>query len=153
MEIHQELVKKALNHFKTADHLVYVTMPVVKDNKLMLTVLENLYLAMFNGMDSLLEYERFYKRVGPLAMGFEPRFNVFVKIMDRFNINQEEIDLIRSLKKLLEERKEAPVEFSRQDKFVICSDRYKMKTVNLLEIKEYIAKTKGFLGKVEQIIK
>lgn len=153
MEKHEELIKKAIKKLRTADHLLYVTMPVVNDNKLLLTILENLNLSVIDGMNSILEYERLYKRIGPLNESFGPRFNVFKQISKRLNFSSEELTLIMSLKTLLEERKESPLEFSRKDKVVICSDSYKMKTVSLNEIKDFIVKVKSFLRKVEVTLK
>ncbi len=42
MELHEFYLKKASSFFKTADHLIYVTLPVVNDNKLIVTVLDNI---------------------------------------------------------------------------------------------------------------
>jgi len=154
MEPHTTHLKKALAFFKTADHLIYVTLPVVNDNKLIVTSLENINLALQNGMNAVLEYERLYKRIMPLADNFNSRYEVFRKaVIGKYGFINEEALLILELKKFIEERKEAPMEFMRSNKYVICSDNYKMKTVSISEIKKYLSSTKNFLFKVSKVLK
>lgn len=149
MEKYQEIAKAAFTNFKTADHLTYITMPLVKDNKLLLTILSNLNNALINGMNSILECERFYKRISPLPNNFEIRFDAFKKIArEKYNITEEELNLIRSLKSLIDKHKEAPIEFSRKDKFFIFSETYRFRTLSIEDIKKYLVITKGFLRKI-----
>ncbi len=154
MEIYQELAKKSFSSFKTADHLTYMTFPLIKDNKLILTILENINIALINGMNSILEFERLYKRVSPLPENFDMRYDMFQKLVSRrYDIKLEELSLIRSIKNIIDNHKNSPVEFSRPGKFVICSKDFRMKTVSIDEIKQYLILTKGFLRKVSNIIR
>ena len=154
MELYQLYLKKASSFFKTADHLVYVTLPVVNDNKLIVTVLDNISMALSHGMDAILEYERLYKRILPLADNFESRFEVFKsRIIGKYGFINDEALIITELRKFIEERKEAPMEFTRQNKYVICSDNYRMKIISLDEIKKYLSMTKNFLLKINRIVK
>ena len=153
MEAYQLLAKRAFNNFKAADHLTYMTLPLLKDTRLILTVLENLNLALLNGMNSILEYERLYRRVSALPESLELRLNIFEAISKRYDITGEELNLIRSIKNILQRHKNSPVEFSRPGKFVICADDFKMKTVSVEEIKQYLILAKGFLRKVDGIIR
>jgi|SRR3989338_487406 len=153
MESHDDFYKKALTSFKTADHLVYVTFNVVRDHKIILTALENLSNSLTNGMNAILEYERLYKRIMPLADNFESRFDVFKKVFEKYGFSNEEMSLIVDLKKFLEERKDAPLEFTRSNKVVICYDNYKMRSVSLDDAKKYLSTTKTFLFKVNKVLK
>ena len=58
-----DLINKANQSFKVADHIAYVTYPLVKDNKLIITVTENLAESLTKAIESLLFYERMYKRI------------------------------------------------------------------------------------------
>ena len=153
MELYQNHYKKAVNFFKSADHLIYVTFPVIKDVKLIITVLNNIYFALIHGMDAALEYERYYKRVLPLANNFELRLDVFKKrVVGRYGFANQEAEFIAEIKMLMDERKEASMEFSRSGKFIICSENYRIKTVSVEEIKKYLSTTKNFLIKVNNMI-
>lgn len=151
---YNEIFKNAVKSIKRADHLTYMTLPIVKDNKLILSIMENIHLSMVQGMNTLLEYERMYKRVPPLSQNFSSRFEIFRdKLINKYGITKEEAELVRSLGEIIAAHKSSPVEFSRPDKFVICNDNYRMKTISVQEIKQYIIITKGFLRKIEKIVK
>ena len=89
----------------------------------------------------------------PLADNFESRFEVFKRMIGKHGFINDEAIIIRELKRFIEDRKEAPVEFTRSDKFVICSDNYRMKTISIEEIKKYLSITKSFLLKINRIVK
>ena len=153
MEIYQELARKAFNNFKAADHLTYMTLPLIKDNKLILTILENINLALVNGMNSILEYERLYRRISPLPENFDLRLNIFRAVGRRYDVTEQELNLIKDIKDMLNKHKSSPMEFSRAGKFVICNDNFKMKTIEIEELKQYLILAKGFLRKVDRVIR
>ena len=151
---HEELAREAVKSLKKADHLTYMTLPLVKDNKLVLPILENIHLAMMQGMDALLEYERAYKRISFLPNTFTGRYEIFRdKLINKYNITKEEARLIWELKEMINAHKQSPVEFSRPGKFVICNENFRTRSVTIQELKQYILITKGFLKKVETSIK
>ena len=116
--------------------------------------MENIQLSFLQGMDALLEYERLYKRIMPLPQNFESRFDIFRdKLINKYDITSQEVELIRMLRETIQAHKSSPIEFSRPDKFVICSENYRMKTISVQEIKQYILAAKSFLRKVENIVK
>ena len=154
MEIYQIHYSKAANFFKSADHLLYVTLPVVKDVKLVATILDNIYFSLAHGMDSVLEYERYHKRILPLTNNFDSRLDIFrKKIIGIYGFAKEEADFIAEIKKLRDDRKDASMEFIRSGKFIICSENYRMKTITIEEIKKYLSTTKNFLLKADKTIK
>ncbi|MBU2639964.1 MAG: hypothetical protein KKG75_04650 [Nanoarchaeota archaeon] len=151
---HKEFFRDAISALKRADHLTYMTLPLVKDNKLILTVLDNISLAMIHGMNAALEYERMYKRIMPLPENFNSRYHIFRdKLINKYNITIEEVELIRKLRDMIEAHKSSPVEFSRPDKFVICNENFRMKTVTVQDIKQYIVTTRNFLRKINVVLK
>jgi hypothetical protein len=151
---YKELAMGAIRSIKRADHLTYMTLPLIRDNKLILSILENIHLSLVQGMDAMLEYERYYKRISPLPMNFNSRFDIFRdKLINKYNITNDEVELIRSLKESIESHKNSPIAFSRPDKFVICSENYRMKSISVEEIKQYILIAKSFLRKMESTIK
>ena len=153
METHNESYSKAVSSFKMADHLFNTTFSVVEDYKIIIAVLEHLNHTLVHGMNSVLEYERLNKRIMPLTSNFESRYDVFKKIFERYNFTQQEVDLIADLKGFLEERKEAPIEFTRPNKLIICSDNYKMKSVSLDDVKKYLSIADSFISKVDKGLK
>lgn len=154
MEVVVENLKKANKLLNTADHLTYMTYPLVKETKLMLTIIEHLYNSLVAGMDAVLSYDRLYKRISPLSSDFFSRLEVFkMKSARRYNIDREYVLLIQDLRRIVEYRKKSPMEFIRGNKLVICDDNYKMKTLTYDKVKEYLATSKKFILKVNNIFK
>ncbi|MFH1588942.1 MAG: hypothetical protein ABIB43_00030 [archaeon] len=154
MEDFQLAREKAVKNIRVADHMLIMTFPLVKDPKILLAVLENIYQSLTSSMDSLLFYERTFKRIPAFQDSFESKFNVFKdKLVPKHSINKEYSELIRSIRELLVEHKNSPVEFSRGDRFVICSSNYRMKTITVADMKKYIAKTKLFVADMDRLVR
>jgi len=153
MERFQELRDKARQNLKFADHMLTVTYPLVRDPKMLLSVLDNIFLSLTHTMGSILHHERLFKRIPHFEDNFQSKFNMFrLRITRLYNINIEYITLIQEVKDLIVEHKKSPVEFSRKDKFVICTNTYKIKTVSVDHLKKYLAKAKLFIQEASNIV-
>ena len=154
MEKIKETLAKANRLFNTVDHLAYVTYPLINDTKLIINITENLYNSLVMFVDALIEYERMYKRIPPLAENFESRFDTFKnKCAPRYNIKREHIVLINDLKKLVALRKKSSMEFVRKDKFVICNEDYKTYSLSIDKVKQYIKDSKEFVERINKVVK
>ena len=121
MELYHKEILEANKLFRTADHMAYVTFPLVKDNKLIITVVENLVLALTKAMNSIVEYDKLFKRINLYGDSFEVKFDAFkTKCARRYGIERQHIVLIEDLKGIVDDRKQSPMEFIRKDKYVIC---------------------------------
>lgn len=153
MEKYEELRDIARKKIKIADHMLTMTYPMIKDPKLLLAVMENIFLALTNSIGSLLHYERNYKRVPPFQDTFVSKFNVFrQKCVGRFNIDPELVLMVQEIKDIIMQHKKSPVEFTRNDSFVICSEDYKMKTISLEKMRNYIIKSRLFIQNISSIL-
>ena len=152
MEKFQELRNIANKKIRIADHMLTQTYPLIGDPKMLLSVLENVFLALTNAMSSILYYERLFKRVPPFQDNFDSKFNMFrAKITGRYGIERKYVNLIGEVKELIVQHRKSPMEFSRRDKLVICNGDYKMKTITVGNIKEYIHNTKDFIEVSQKI--
>jgi len=153
MEKFQELKESAKKKITIADHMLTQTYPLVKDAKLLLAVLENVFLALSYSMSSVLHYDRLFKKINILPENFEAKFHVFKdKCVPRYKIDKEYLNLVREIKEIIIAHKKSPVEFVRNDRFVICSENYRMKTVSVDQLKKYIAKSKIFIQETSNIV-
>ena len=152
MDAYQEARLKAKKSVQLADHMAFMTYKVVKDPKLLVAILENVFLALTNSMTSLLHYERMFKRIPPFPENFESKFIIFKEnCVKKYSIDKQSLSLMREVKDILYEHKASPVEFTRNDQFVICSDNYKMKTISLNKIKDYVSRAKLFVAEIDSI--
>ncbi|MBS3098364.1 hypothetical protein J4209_06235 [Candidatus Woesearchaeota archaeon] len=153
MEKFQELRDVAKKKIYLADYMLTQTYPLIQDTRLLLAVLENIFLALTNAMGSVLYYERLFKRIPPFHDNFDSKFNMFrANVVDKYKVKGEHINLIQHIKDVIVEHKKSPVEFTRKDMFVICSDDYRMKTVSVEDIKKYVIRAKSFIEETSNIV-
>ncbi|MFW6230531.1 MAG: hypothetical protein ACOC32_00735 [Nanoarchaeota archaeon] len=153
MEPYQRLRSEAKKKLSLADHMLFVTYPLVKDSKLLLAVMENAFLALTHTMGFLLYYERMFKRVPPFFDTFESKYRLFSeKCVPRYNLDESSLELLRDVKEILVAHKRSPIEFSKGDQFVICSDDYELKVLKAQDIKSYVAKTKEFFNSINSLV-
>ena len=153
MEKYHEMREQAKKRLQIADHMLTMTYPMVRDTRLLLAALDNIFLAFTNAMGSVLYYERLYKRVPLFPDNFEGKFSVFWdNCAKRYKMDKKHLQAMRQIKEIIVEHKKSPVEFSRQDKFIICSDDYKIKTISLDNLKEFLESAKQFVQQAASII-
>ncbi len=153
MEKFQLLRDQAKSRLQIADHMLTMTYPLVKDTKLLLVIMENLFLALTYSMSSILHYERLFKRIPTFTDNFEAKFAIFKeKCAPKYNVDQNYIRLLQSIKSIMLEHKKSPMEFERKGKFVICSNSYKLRTISMEQIKDHIQKTKEFVNLSAKIV-
>ena len=149
----QILRDKALQKIKVADHMLFMTYPLVKDPKLLLAIIENIFASLDYGISALLQHERLFKRIPPYHDTFTSRFEIFRnKMIPRYGLSTSYVRLIKEVKTILSEHKKSPVEFARKDKFVICSPNYSLKTIDINLVKKYIFETKVFVDNINKIV-
>ena len=152
MDRFHTLIADANKAMETADHLAYVTYPVVNDVKLLMVVVEHVHRALLNGMHALLHYDALYKRISPVPEDFKSQFLMFkASTSRRYHIHPDELLLIQDIKELMDKRKASPMEFARKDKFVIASRDYKLRTLTMSKVKNYLTTAKTFIKKVNEV--
>ena len=153
MEKFQEAREKAERSIRVADHMLFVTYPLIQDDKLLISILENVFLAMSQSMASVLYYERLFKRVHPFHDNFESKYTLFKeKIAPRYKIERKYLKLMRTVHEIILEHRKSPMEFTRRGKFVICSGDYQTKTISFDDLKDFVRTAKVFLTLNKRIV-
>lgn len=153
MQQFRSLVEKANQSFQIADHLAYMTYPVVNDVKITITILKNLYFALTTCVEALLYFDRLFKRIGPLPNDFNSKFYIFkTKTAPRYKIQPQYIPLIEEIGSIIQKHDQSPMVFRRKEKFIICTNNYKVQTITINTIKNYLDKTKPFIQQINQIL-
>lgn len=154
MELYRKLLEQANLDFKNADHMVYVTFPVVNDPKLMITIAEKLYHSTIDAITAILNYDYLYKRIGSVPEKDEEKIRVFKEYaIKRYSLDREILVLLAELKSLVEFRKKSPIEFIRKQNFVIANSKFSTKTIDIRKMKYYINDIKQFMEKTNKILK
>ena len=152
MEKFFENLEKSEKIIQTADHLLSVTYPLVKDKRLLLKILTEIKNGIESCMNAVLQYEYLYGRVR-LSSDSKLNFKRFLeKCCPRYNISETEVKKIVKLFDIVEKHKVSPFEFVKEDKIVILSDNMNSEIITLEKVKEFLDSSKIVLQKAKNTI-
>lgn len=148
-----ESLNYASKLLQTADHMTYITFPLVKEKRLLLKILNEIHLGLLNTINAILQYEYLYKRIR-LYRDAKDNFIEFIeKCAPRYKINEEQIKKIKEIFLLIEKHKKSPFEFVKNDKVVIMSEGLHTDTITLEKIKDFLINAKDVYRKANLIIR
>ncbi len=134
--------------------MVGTTYSLVKEPKLLVSVIDNLFQALDLTVTALLEYEKHFKFISTYDKTFEGKMDMFRrKIVTKYGIKNEIIPFILNIKKTLDEHKKSIVEFRKKDIYVISDNDYNLTTLKIEDVKKTLTKTKNYIDELFNIIK
>jgi hypothetical protein len=136
---------EAEKSWSSADHLVYVTLPVVHDPKLLIRSLEYLHKSSVILISSILKFEYLYKRV-VLSKNHVQNLDIFFnKCSLKYGLGKEDSENIRKLMLLGRKHRESGLEFSKSGKIIILDDNMGMTHLTVEIMKKYLQTIKKLL--------
>ncbi len=148
----QENLKEALRALQIADHMTYVTFPLVKEQRLILKIFDEIYKSIIGCINAILNYEYLYKRI-KLYRDNKDNMQTFIdKCAKNYTLNNEQIKKIKEILELNKKHKQSAMEFVKKDKVVILSDNLKTQILTIQIIKQYLLLAKELLMKVNEKI-
>jgi hypothetical protein len=152
VERYEELRERALHYLKNAHQGISFTYKLVQDPHVLLSVVNNLFLASTNAMGSILQYEVLHRRLSPFDDTFESKYRLMrMNIIEQYHIDESHLRIIRDLKDIIIAHNESPIEFSRGKRLVICGDNYELKELSIESMTKAYEKTKLFIDEVIRI--
>jgi len=139
---HIESLEKARRSRKIADHMAYMTYPMMKDKRLLLKIVDEIYSALICSMNAILQYEYLKKRINLSNNADQNLKLLFEKCSQRYGISDEDIHSLMEFFSIYEQHKKSPIEFQRKDKVVLMSEDFRTKIIDLEKIKKYIFLTR-----------
>ena len=149
MEEYHKNVKEAIKHLKIADHMTYVTFPLVNEYRLLLKIFDEIYYSIINCVNAILNYEYLYKRI-ILYNSYSDNFDTFVSIAKNYDLSNEQIKKIKEIIDLNKIHKQSAMEFVKKDKVVIMSDSLRTQVLDLRQVKEYLLIAKELMVRVKR---
>jgi len=147
------LLADAQIKLKQADHMVCVTYPLLKEPKLLLSSLNNLYTAVTLTMKAILVFERDRKTIPLFGESFVSQFEVFAtRVAPAHALNKKYVQFIAQLKEFVDHHKKSSITFKRKDSYIIADDDYEMKALTSNLIKEQLSFAKVFVKEIQYII-
>jgi len=153
MEKFQENLAQAIKNLQIADHMTYVTYPLINEKRLLLKIFDEIYKSIIGCINAILNYEYLYKRI---TIYKENNYNMqtFInKCAKNYGLTNKQIKEIIEIIEINKQHKQSAMEFVKKDKVVILSDNLKTKTINLQKIKEYLLLAKELLMMTKNKIK
>lgn len=141
-------IEEAKKILKIADHMVYITYPVIKENRLLIKILTQINNVMNNVVLSVLENEYANKRIRSYA---DPKMNFqsFVESSKRYGLKASSIDSMKRIASIMEMHSQSPMEFVKNDSFVIMSDAMHTEEITYETVKSSLLIAKDVLSSVE----
>lgn len=132
--------------------MLTMTYPVLKEPKILFSVAKNILAALEETMTAILEYERLFKRISPFNDTFDAKFTIFRnQVVPRYDLDKSYAKTMMDLREIVAAASKSPMEFSRKEKYVICSDSYEIRTLTEQDLKKILFKAKIFIDKAHII--
>ncbi len=148
MEEFEKNFQIAIKSLKIADHMAYITYPLVTEHRLILKIFDEIYNSVINCINTILNYEYLYKRIH-IYKDNQDNLRTFVKCAKRYDLNNEQIKKILEILALYKKHKESAMEFVKNEKVVILADNLSTQTLNIKKTKEYLFLAKELLLKTK----
>ena len=151
MEKYQTQITAAIKSLKLADHFVYVTLPVIHEQRLLLKIFDEIHTAIIHTIEAVLHYETLYRRIRDYD-SLTNKLEAFQKCAKNYNISLQQIDQINQIIVVHNARTKSAMEFVRKEKVVIMSDNLTTKTLDARTIKKQLLLAKELVVAVNKKI-
>ena len=144
MEEYEKNLKEALKHLQIADHMIYVTFPIINEYRLLLKIFDEIYFSVINSINAILNYEYLYKRIR-IYDNNNDNLDTFFRIAKNYDISNEQIKKIREIISINKKHKQSAMEFVKKDRVVIMSDSLSTQILDVIISKQYLLLAKELL--------
>ncbi len=145
-------LNEAEKSIRMADHMIYVTYPLIKDKRLILKIIKETSSAISICISLIMEKEEVSKKI---LSERDPRIN-FQIFKERFSqkdgFTKEELVPAAEIFEFLDERKKSQFEFGKDGKLVILSDESFPRIMTIEKTKEFMAAAKNILRKTKVLL-
>ena len=149
MEDTKKLIQEAEQAFITADHLCTITLPFLKETKLMIPIIQGLETAINKSIEALLTFEHTHTSMKELPATPEEQLSLFQHtIMPAYKIPKDLLKTIKNVKTIIKQHQQSTVEFARKENYFLCDKNYKMKILNSQELKNFLFTTRPLINLV-----
>lgn len=146
-------LREAIRNIQIADHMTYVTLPLINEKRLLLKIFDEIYKAIINCINAVLNYEYLYKRVKIYDDKSENLQTFMNKCAKNYDITNEQTRKIKEILDISKKHKESAMEFIKKERVVILSDNLRSYSLDIMMVKEYLLIAKGVLMNITQKIK
>ena len=128
----EEYFNSAKKEFKNASHMAYITASILKENRILIKILLNLYNSCMYLIKAFLIYESTNNKT-PLYKDSAKNFQLFVEKIAPKYIKKEDLEAMINIIELAKKHQESSCEFVKREKFIIfMGGSYETITIELI---------------------
>ena len=147
MEEFQKNLQQAIRNLQIADHMTYVTFPLINEKRLLLKIFDEIYKSIINCITATLNYEHLYKRIQIYNEDNENLNTFLLRCAKNYSLSDQQIKKIKEIIELNKKHKQSAMEFVKNERVVILSDNLRTQTLDIQQIKQYLLLAKELLMK------
>ena len=151
MENYTDLISYAQKENKLADYMIYVTTKLVKDKKVLISILEHVNSSFSYAIRSYLIKQREFRRIP--AIPTEPKSYIemfFDRCAKELNISIDFKKIILKVNEAINAYNSRGMLLEKQSKYVFISSTYELIDFRIEDIKEYVNLNKEFVEKIKE---
>lgn len=153
MERYELFREQANKHFLTADRFLNFTFRIVNEPKMLLGVVENLFLATMASLSALLYFELLFKFIPNFPDTFEGKLLAFKPVLTKYSLDATYLKLIEKLHDIMVVHKKCPIEFVKDNAVIMCSSSYDCEKLTSEIVINYFKKAKLFIEESNTILR
>lgn len=134
---------------RIADHMVYITYPLIKDPHLLKNILEQLHSIANKLVEFILDYEIKQKKIKSKSLSLEENFSILLNCSSNFRISKEEFENLKELIEIGFKQKNSITEFTRKERLVFMFNS-KIQSISLEQLKKYLTNLKTIIKKTKE---
>ncbi len=144
-------LEEAQNKLNKADYILTQTYNSIKDPKILVVIVESIAKSMELLIDALLIYYRKKGLVKGVPSSLDAK-KLFFDDSVTFESKEQVLELLNDSESVLKAKRESPVEFRRNQTFVMCSEGYNIKKLDYEATKDMLKKAKLFINQAHTLV-
>jgi hypothetical protein len=148
------IMHQAKQEISTADYMNNVTNALMRDKNVLLNVFLHADNGIMLALSAYLVHLKNLKKIRMIPASEELKRQIFFEsYSSALGMSYEEKRTLNELKDIVSAHKNNQIEFNRGDEYVIVLNNYKTITVTQNSVTKYLSVAKGFINKVEGMLK
>lgn len=151
MEEYKTLIEDAYKEAKLADYMAYVTSKLVKDKKILISVLDHMNKSFTYSIKAFLSRERFYRRVPPLPSEAHLLIELFFEhCAENLNVEKNLKTIMLKINKAVNAYNDRGMLLERPSKYVFVGSDYELIDLKVDEVKIWLKQNIKFVNDLKQ---
>lgn len=145
-------VGTALEELRLADHMIYVTLPLLDDKRVFINAVSHIGKALKDVIRLFMQCETDYKQI-PFMPGEDFLINEFInKYSARLGL-QGYADMIKNVVSFNDVRGRSSIKLKKNDKFIVISPEYSMVALTVEQVKAFLKLAREFVQRMGGVVK